>query len=433
VCVRNSCATPQGAACGAVLKAATARSNARTSSRLAPVSEDAQSESPDAPPADAPLPGSGAPTDLASSAVTTESLHNAGPDGSAPVQGEDAVDSGAEATAKADTGGTEPNRSGEGVRSPGRQGPDGEEARVPLECYVAMSTLLSFRGTLLKRQGGVAVGTSAGGLRLRKSDIDAALKIASLSEVKASLRMLQNYLDKGVLHSVPSLGSTIPDASPGTPASPGIAASDVSTTPPGSLSPVDLASVSSPAAPATPESGSRGGNSVDDEAVLSHLAVTVTRLSSTMLHLLDSLPLVAFSAASVSCEHDTQAESSPSLSSEYQDSTDGSRSFGGQEEEGDSMRRLLSVGVQLMLVEHKKPLIKKLLETKPISYAGTGEVVIDRFKAQETPGALNENTMLAQLMRGLNEQSRNGLGGGDRWWRRGWYSRRRTNSNFHKY
>ena len=288
---------------------------------------------------------------------------------------------------------------------------------MPLECYVAMSTLLSFRGTLLKGQGGMAVGTSAGGLRLRKSDIDGALKIASLSEVKASLRMLQNYLDKGVLHSIPSPGSTIPDASPGTPASPGIAASDVSTTPPESPSAADLAIVSSPAAPATPESRSRAGNSVDDEAVLSHLAVTVTRLSSTMLHLLDTLPLVAFSAASVSSEHDTQAESSPSLSPEYQVSADGSRSFGGQEEEEDSMRRLLSVGVQLMLVEHKKPLIKKLLETKPISYAGTAEVVIDRFKAQETPGALNENTMLAQLMRGLNEQSRSGLGGGDRWWK----------------
>ena len=149
---------------------------------------------------------------------------------------------------------------------------------------------------------------------------ETALKIASLSEVKASLRMLQNYLDKGVLHSVPSLGSTsgtpVPDAS--LPASPGIAASDVSTTPPGSLSPAGLASVSLPSAPATPESGSRGGNSVDDEAVLSHLAVTVTRLSSTMLHLLDTLPLVAFSAASVSSEHDSQAESSPSLSPEYQ-------------------------------------------------------------------------------------------------------------------
>ena len=141
------------------------------------------------------------------------------------MQGEDAVDAGAAATAQAATGDTELNRSGEGVRSPG--GPDGEEARVPLECYVAMSTLLSFRGTLLKGQGGMAVGTSAGGLRLRKSDIDGALKIASLSEVKASLRMLQNYLDKGVLHSVPSLGSTIPAASPGTRASPGIAAPGV--------------------------------------------------------------------------------------------------------------------------------------------------------------------------------------------------------------
>jgi len=411
----NRCAAPQGAACGAVLKAATARSNTRASSRLAPVSEDSESVSP----SDAPQSGGGAPIDLASSAVNTESLRNAGPEGSAPVQGEDAVDAGAEATAKAATGDTDLNRLRESVLSPGgqEQGPAGEEARVPLECYVAMSTLLSFRGTLLKRQGGVAVGTSAGGLRLRKSDIDAALKIASLSEVKASLRMLQNYLDKGVLHSVPSLGSTIPDASPGTPASPGIAASDVSTTPPGSLSPVDLASVSSPAAPATPESGSRGGNSVDDEAVLSHLAVTVTRLSSTMLHLLDTLPLVAFSAASVSCEHDTQAESSPSLSPEYQVSADGSRSFGGQEEEEDSVRRLLGVGVELMLVEHKRPLIWKLLETKPISYASASTVEIDRFKAQETPGALNENTMLAQLKRGLSEQSRQGLGGGDRWWR----------------
>jgi hypothetical protein len=81
------------------------------------------------------------------------------------------------------------------------------------------------------------------------------------------------------------------------------------------------------------------------------------------------------------------------------------------------MRRFLSVGVQLMLVEHKKPLIKKLLETKPISYADASTVVIDRFKAQETPGALNENTMLAQLKRGLNEHSRKGLGGGDKWWR----------------
>jgi len=81
-----------------------------------------------------------------------------------------------------------------------------------------------------------------------------------------------------------------------------------------------------------------------------------------------------------------------------------------------SMRRLLGVGVQLMLVEHKKPLIRKLLETKPISYAGASTVVIDRFKAQETPGALNENTMLAQLKRGLSEQSRQGLGGGERWW-----------------
>ena len=334
------------------------------------------------------------------------------------MQGEDAVDAGAAATAKAATGDTELNRSGEGVRSPG--GPDGEEARVPLECYVAMSTLLSFRGTLLKGQGGMAVGTSAGGLRLRKSDIDAALKIASLFEVKGSLRMLQNYLDRGVLHSVPSPGSTILDASPGTPASPGIAASDVSTTPPVSPSPADLASVSLPAAPATPESGSRGGNRVDDEAVLSHLAVTVTRLSSTMLHLLDTLPLVAFSAASVSCEHDTrdtQAASSPSLSPEYQVSADGSSSLGGQEDEVDSMRRLLGVGVQLMLVEHKKPLIKKLLATKPISYADASTVVIDRFKAQETPGAFNENTMLAQLKRGLNEQSRKGLGGGGKWWK----------------
>jgi DNA-binding beta-propeller fold protein YncE len=416
----NRCAAPQGAACGTVPMAAPARSDARASSRLAPVTEDAESESPDAPPADAPQAGGGAPTDIASSAVTTESLRNAGPEGSAPVQGEDEVDAGAEAAAKAATGDTELNRSGESVLSPGgqEQGPDGEEARVPLECYVAMSTLLSFRGTLLKGQGGVAVGTSAGGLRLRKSDIDAALKIASLSEVKASLRMLQNYLDKGVLHSVPnSLCSTIPDASPGTPASPGIAASDVSTTPPGSLSPADLASVSSPAAPATPESRSRGGNSVDDEAVLLHLAVTVTRLSSTMLHLLGTLPLVAFSAASVSCEHNTQAESSPSLSPEYQVSADGSRSFGGQEEEEDSMRRLLGVGVELMLVEHKRPLIRKLLETKPISYAGASTVEIDRFKAQETPGTLNENTMLAQLKRGLSEQSRQGLGGGDRWWR----------------
>ena len=150
-----------------------------------------------------------------------------------------------------------------------------------------------------------------------------------------------------------------------------------------------------------------------------HLAVTVTRLSSTMLHLLDTLPLVAFSAASVSCEHDTQAESSPSLSPEHQVLADGSRCFGGQKEEEDSMRsmrRLLGVGVQLMLVEHKKPLIRKLLETKPISYAGASTVVIDRFKAQETPGALNENTMLAQLKRGLSEQSRQGLGGGERWW-----------------
>jgi hypothetical protein len=357
-----------------------------TWSRLAPVSEDAESEGASvAPPADTPSPGDGAGRGFVGAKASAKT--------DAAGQGQ-----GSEGTAPGDS-----EQSG----FPASPGGQEEEVRAPLECYLAMSTLLSFRDTLLKRP---VFGTPVA--KLNKSDVDAALKVASLSEVKASLRMLQSYLSQGVLHPVPSPSSTIPrDASPDTPAS------DVLTAP-GSPSPGDRVEASSPTAPATPEAAARAGNGIDDEAVLSHLAVTVTRLSCTMLHLLDTLPLVAFSAAAVCCTHESETASSSGPAAERRASSDGIGGWEEEEEEEDSMRRILGVGVQLMLREHKQPLIKKLLLAKPISYAqNTPTVEIDRFKAQETPGALNENSMLAQLKKGLNEQTRNGLGSGDRWWR----------------
>ena len=352
--VCDRCAVPQGAASSA--GARKAHPKTRASSRLPPVGED----------------------------------------GEEAEDREQVVDGGSS------RGGGEGGAGGEEAQA-GADGDDGDEFRVPMECYIAMSNLLSFRSSLIKRE--VSSGNK---LTLCKTDVDTALKISSLPEVKASLRKLHVYLDAGTSSQI----RTTP-GSPGAPEAPATVSGSPS---PATPAPASLASL--PEAPGTSETCVAAPKGIDDVAVLSHLALTVTRLSWVMLHLLDTLPLRAFSAAPMSSEEDgRQEQTQPPLDRSGQSLGDGCGDVWGEGEVDGSMRHLLGLGVQLMLCEHKKPLIKRLLEANPISYSGEGTVKINRFKAQDSPGALNENSMLAQLKQSLTPAIRKGLGGGERWWR----------------
>ena len=315
-----------------------------------------------------------------------------------------------------------------------------------------LQSLLSFKSDLIKSKDALSGATA-----LRKSDIDEALKRASLAEVKASLRMLRVYLEVESTVLPPSPASTLaPSPSPalslssGTPTSTAAAASATAAEAPaptdgaagksddgdvpiqsrhgsGALASPELAAAAggpNDRVPSTPPPSASlqaqaGRPALDDVAVLSNLSATVTRLSIIMSHLLGTLPLASLLGA---------AEAS-SLAGDSSAAIDGSNGTGAhtgsggvgsgkEDEEGEraSMRQLLSIGVQLMLREHKQPFIDKLISTMPIMNPGSPSVTIDRFKAMTTPGHKNEHTMLAQLRERLNEGDRRGLSG-DRWWR----------------
>ena len=310
-----------------------------------------------------------------------------------------------------------------GEDTPAGKGGDAGEG-LPFECYMAMATLLSFKSDLIPSK--VAVGNE-----LRKSDIDEALKRASLAEVKTSLRILRAHLEVVSASSLAPSPASNPTPtpsglsfSPGTTASTAVAASVRAAREEQVEGGEELKGTEGgrevAAKPAARQSSAKSP-ALDDVALLSNLSHTVTRLSLIMSHLLGTLPLssllVAAEASSEAGNSSAAASGSDNGSGAHVTSSwEGSSEGNVESESRSSMRQLLSVGAQLMLREHKQPLVDKLFSTMPIASSGCPHVTLDRFKAMGRPGGKNENTMLAQLRGQMNEGARKGLSG-DRWWR----------------
>ena len=202
---------------------------------------------------------------------------------------------------------------------------------------------------------------------------------------------------------------------------------------------------------AGPVDGAGPDPTLDTDVLLQQLAVIVTRVSLMMMHLVNFLPLAALSVesafdASAASEMPPTADTQQhivmssvldekflsALTTQYpKEDAEGDEEGGSQQGDNGiaaaararesaahnlSLRRLLGAGTQIMLKEHKAPLIQKIFDANPIAQASRADVSVDRFKALSCPGQQNENTILSQIRRGLSDSQRKGLGG-DRWWK----------------
>ena len=142
---------------------------------------------------------------------------------------------------------------------------------------------------------------------------------------------------------------------------------------------------------------------IEDDVRLQQLAVIVTRISLIMMHLVNSLPLAALSVdldASFTGEVPANAGTDTRLDDivpsfkvlDEKNQQDDNICDGiaaapacGGVAQNFSLRRLLGAGTQMMLKEHKAPLIQKIFDANPIAHASRADVSVDRFPSLGSP------------------------------------------------
>ncbi len=270
---------------------------------------------------------------------------------------------------------------------------------VPFDAYVAMATLLSLKDSLLKTT------------KLKRAELvcqahlDEALRNAVLPEIKSSMRELRTHLNAASLAlQQQAAAAAVPDHLAG-PSDCELDEDDVIIVmeqtradraraeaalrefrdAAGAVLALEEQEAAWSAAgscgdAAAAARGGRGGDAcdvggvhllADDDSLLPQLAIIVTRVSLMMMHLVRSLPLAAlavdYGGAAGLAGDGAGGDSGPQVRA------GGVASAGACEDaqHTSSLRRLLGAGTQLMLKDHKAPLIKAILDANPIAHASS--------------------------------------------------------------